>query len=167
MNNYVQFRARKDEFFETHPQSPLTQEQRENFAGLQYFPPDPALYFEVEIDQFSEQKELTMQTTTGDLRQYTRFGKVHFTVAGEAAELTVFASDHGFFIPFVDSQAGKETYGAGRYLDPEVKPDGRLVLDFNLAYNPYCAYNDLYSCPLPPAENRLSVAVKAGEKNFK
>ena len=71
------------------------------------------------------------------------------------------------FIPFVDAQAGKETYGAGRYLDPEVLPDGRLVLDFNLAYNPYCAYNERYSCPIPPAENRLEAVIQAGEKSYK
>ena len=63
--------------------------------------------------------------------------------------------------------AGKETYGAGRYLDPELNKNGKLIVDFNLAYNPTCAYNELYSCPLPPAENRLSVAILAGEKNYK
>lgn len=167
MNNYIEFRAQKDDFFETHPQSPLTPEQKTNFQGLKYFPPDSDLNFEVEIEKFEDQKELQMQTTTGDLRTYVRYGKVHFQVDGQPAALTVFSSEHGFFIPFVDAQAGKETYGAGRYLDPEVLTDGRIVLDFNLAYNPYCAYNDRYSCPLPPAENRLSVAIKAGEKNYK
>jgi len=88
-------------------------------------------------------------------------------VEGEEASLTVYSNEYGFFIPFVDSQAGKVTYGAGRYLDPELKEDGMLILDFNLAYNPYCAYNELYSCPIPPAENRLSVPIKAGEKNYK
>lgn len=167
MNKYIEFRAQKDEFFELHPQSPLSPEQKQSFEGLNYFSPAQDLYFELEIDQFEEQKELTMQTTTGDLRQYIRYGKVHFEVENKQVALTVFSSEHGFFIPFVDSQAGKETYGAGRYLDPEVLPDGRIVLDFNLAYNPYCAYNEFYSCPLPPAENRLDVPIRAGEKNFK
>lgn len=167
MNRYIQIRAEKDEFFEINPHSPLAMEQKRDFEGLNYFSPDPNLRFEVQIEEFEEQVELQMQTTTGDLRRFIRYGKVNFTVDGEPFSLTVYSNEYGFFIPFVDAQAGKETYGAGRYLDPEVLPDGNLELDFNLAYNPYCAYNDLYSCPLPPAENRLSVAIKAGEKNYK
>ncbi|HEY3290725.1 MAG TPA: DUF1684 domain-containing protein, partial [Anaerolineae bacterium] len=74
---------------------------------------------------------------------------------------------HGFFLPFVDALAGTETYGAGRYLEPEPIPGGQqFQVDFNLAYNPYCAYNDQWSCPLTPAENRLTVPVRAGEKVF-
>jgi uncharacterized protein (DUF1684 family) len=167
MNNYTQFRAQKDEFFEYDPHSPLTHEQKHTFKGLKYFPVSNDLRFEVEIDKFGEQKTMQMQTSTGDLQTYTRYGNVNFSVDGEPASLTVYASGHGYFIPFVDSLAGSETYGAGRYLDPQVTEDNKLVLDFNFAYNPYCAYNELYSCPLPPAENRLSVAIKAGEKNFK
>ena len=167
MNMYMQFRAQKDDFFEFDSNSPLTDEQQEDFEGLHYFPINEKLSFEVEIEPFEEQVSMQMQTSTGDVQTYTRYGKVHFSVEGQAASLTVYASPHGFFIPFVDAQAGKQTYGAGRYLDPEVLPDGKIVLDFNLAYNPYCAYNDLYSCPIPPAENRLSVAIKAGEKNYK
>lgn len=167
MNEYLHFRAEKDEFFEFDPHSPLTDEQQADFEGLQYFPVDESLRFEIEIEPFSEQKEMLMQTTTGDVRTFTRYGLAHFAVEGEQASLTVYANEHGYFIPFVDAQAGVETYGAGRYLDPAVTEDGKLILDFNLAYNPYCAYNEYYSCPLPPAENRLKVAIKAGEKNFK
>lgn len=167
MNEYTLFRAQKDEFFEFDPHSPLTDEQQANFEGLNYFPVDETLRFEIAIEPFEDQKNILMQTTTGDLRNFTRYGLVQFTVEGEAAHLTVYANEHGYFIPFVDAQAGTETYGAGRYLDPEEIEDGKLILDFNLAYNPYCAYNELYSCPLPPAENRLKVAIKAGEKNFK
>jgi hypothetical protein len=108
-----------------------------------------------------------MQTSTGDVQEFVRYGKLRFSVEGAEAELTVFANQHGFFIPFVDSLAGVETYPAGRYLDPEPLDDGRFLIDFNLAYNPYCAYNELYSCPLPPAENRLKVPIRAGEKIFK
>jgi uncharacterized protein (DUF1684 family) len=147
--------------------SPLTREQKAEFNGLNYFPEDPNLLFELEIDEFQEKETIQMQTSTGDIQNYKRFGKIRFHVEGEDAELTVFASHHGFFLPFVDSQSGKETYGAGRYLDPHLLPDGKLLVDFNQAYNPYCAYNDLYSCPLPPTENRLSIAIKAGEKNYK
>ena len=91
---------------------------------------------------------------------------VRFEVEGVEACLTIYANQHGFFLPFVDSPAGQETYPAGRYLEPEVLPGGKDSLDFNLAYNPYCAYNDRWSCPFPPAENRLQVPIRAGEKLF-
>lgn len=167
MNIYIEFRAQKDEFFELDPHSPLTPEQKQTFFGLKYFPVNESLRFDLEIETFDDPQTIEMQTSTGDLRTFTRYGQIHFLVAGELTSLTVFASEHGFFIPFVDSQAGKETYGAGRYLDPEPNDDGSLHVDFNLAYNPYCAYNDLYSCPIPPMENRLNVAIKAGEMNYK
>ena len=109
---------------------------------------------------------LEMQTTTGDVQTYERFGRFRFTVDGEQAELTIYANPHGYFLPFADSSAGKETYGAGRYLEPERLPDGRFRIDFNMAYNPYCAYNELYSCPITPFENRLKVPIRAGEKVF-
>jgi len=89
-----------------------------------------------------------------------------FRVDGQEAELTIYASHHGLFLPFVDALAGTETYGAGRYLDPEVLPNGKFLIDFNLAYNPYCAYNDRWSCPLTPFENRLKAPIRAGEKVF-
>jgi uncharacterized protein (DUF1684 family) len=167
MQNLTIARAEKDEFFAHHPQSPLTHEQKDNFAGLNYFPENTALHFELDIDEFDEKDHIEIQTSTGDIQRYIRYGKIHFEVEGEPASLTVFESEHGFFIPFVDSQAGHETYGAGRYLDPEVLANGKLLVDFNLAYNPYCAYNDRWSCPLTPWENHLTVPIKAGEKNFK
>ncbi len=80
--------------------------------------------------------------------------------------MTIYANEHGYFLPFADSLAGVETYGAGRYLEPERNADGLLHVDFNIAYNPYCAYNELYSCPITPAENRIKVPIHAGEKVF-
>ncbi|MCI0552006.1 MAG: DUF1684 domain-containing protein, partial [Anaerolineae bacterium] len=85
---------------------------------------------------------------------------------GQTAELTIYKNSRGYFLPFVDDLAGKETYSAGRYLELEKLPNGKFLVDFNLAYNPYCAYNEQWSCPITPAENRLSVAVSAGEKIF-
>jgi uncharacterized protein (DUF1684 family) len=160
------FRHEKDEFLRHDPHSPLTPEQREGFAGLQYFSENPDLDLKLEIDEFPEKKTVTMQTTTGDVQDYVRYGRLRFNVDGEEVELTLFHNPHGFFLPFADSLAGQETYGAGRYLEPEILPDGRLHVDFNLAYNPYCAYNELYSCPITPAENRLKVPIRAGEKAF-
>jgi uncharacterized protein (DUF1684 family) len=167
MTQLEDFRKRKDHFIAHDQQSPLTGEQQENFQGLKYYPEDPALRLEIEVEPFAEQQQVQMQTSTGDLRTYARYGRFSFEVDGETAELTLFGSPHGYFLPFVDANAGSETYGAGRYLDPEQLPNGKFLIDFNLAYNPYCAYNENYSCPLPPAENRLKVAIEAGEKNFK
>jgi uncharacterized protein (DUF1684 family) len=107
-----------------------------------------------------------MQTSTGDVQEYHRFGRFHFNVQGQPADLTVYYSDGNYFLPFVDSLAGKETYPAGRYLEPEPLGEGFFLIDFNLAYNPYCAYNEHWSCPLTPFENRLKVPIRAGEKIF-
>jgi len=166
MSTLTQFRQSKDQFFKRHPQSPLTPEQRKQFKGLNYFPENPALELTVEIQRFTTQETITLQTSTGDEQTYTRYGKFQFQVDGEDAELTIYASQ-GYFLPFVDSLRGAETYGAGRYLDPEELADGRFHIDFNMAYNPYCAYNENWSCPLTPFENRLKVPIRAGEQNFK
>lgn len=161
---YAEFREGKDEFFKTHPQSPLTPHQRAHFSGLNYYSVNSALQLALTPDEFDEQAPVTMQTSTGDVQTYTRWGRVHFEVDGEMAELTIFANEHGFFVPFQDATSNTETYGAGRYLEPEQLANGELAFDFNMAYNPYCAYNELFSCPIPPFENRLKVPIRAGEK---
>jgi uncharacterized protein (DUF1684 family) len=156
----------KDEFFRTDPHSPLTAEQKRNFQGLKYFQENPELDLVVDVERFQDQEEIEMQTTTGHVQSYTRYGNFKFSVDDQEAQLTIYANEHGYFLPFVDSLAGKETYGAGRYLEPERTADGRFHINFNLAYNPYCAYNELYSCPLTPFENRVKVPILAGEKVF-
>ena len=160
------FRAEKDEFFKVHPQSPLTREQKEGFKGLNYFPENDSLRLEVKLDEFPEKEMIQMQTSTGDVQSYTRFGKFNFEVDGQNADLTIYQNEHEYFLTFVDSQAGSETYPAGRYLEPEPLPGGRFLVDFNMAYNPYCAYNEMWSCPITPAENRVKAAIRAGEKLF-
>ncbi|MBN2501641.1 MAG: DUF1684 domain-containing protein [Anaerolineales bacterium] len=165
MSSLTEFRKSKDEFFAHNQHSPLTPAQKQAFNGLSYFPENPALRLEVEVAPFPEQAHIQMQTSTGDVQTYACFGKFSFIVDGTEAQLTIYVNEHGYFLPFVDSQAGEITYGAGRYLEPEELPDGRLLVDFNLAYNPYCVYNDMWSCPIPPAENRIAVPIRAGEKN--
>jgi len=167
MSELEEFRQMKDEFFAQDPRSPLTAEQRRDFKGLKYFPENPALRMEVDVERFEEQQPIEMLTSTGDLQRYARYGRFHFDVDGQETALTIYASQHGYFLPFVDSLADEETYGAGRYLEPEPLESGKFLVDFNLAYNPYCAYNELWSCPIPPAENRLKVPIRAGEKRFK
>jgi uncharacterized protein (DUF1684 family) len=166
MSDLEEFRAQKDELFGESSQSPLTPGQRGDFKGLKYFPENPDLQLEVKVDEFPAKDQIAMQTSTGDVQMYERFGRFGFSVDGEQAELTIYRSEGGFFLPFVDSLGGKETYPAGRYLEPEPMPGGRFLVDFNLAYNPYCAYNERWSCPITPAENRLKVPIRAGEMLF-
>ncbi|MCJ7824349.1 MAG: DUF1684 domain-containing protein [Anaerolineales bacterium] len=167
MNPLQIFRAQKDGFFESDEHSPLTAEQKQNFAGLKYFEENPTLRLEVDLEPFDPVEQVNILTNTGDVQAYERTGYFQFMVEGELAKLTVFRNEHGYFLPFADSLAGEETYGAGRYLEPEDASEGRLFVDFNLAYNPYCAYNESWSCPITPAENRLKLPIRAGEKVFK
>ncbi len=160
------FRQQKDDFFEHHPQSPLTREQKMDFKGLSYFPENEALRLEVTVEKFEKMERIEMQTTTGDSQVYERYGRFRFEADGQPAELTLYRSGNGYFLPFVDSLAGQETYPAGRYLEPEPLPGGRFLVDFNEAYNPYCAYNEMWSCPITPFENSIKVPISAGEKLF-
>jgi len=166
MTQLDNFRQLKDEFFGTDHHSPLTADQKQDFTGLNYFPENPDLDLLVDVKRFDEKEEIQMQTTTGHVQTYTRYGRFKFEVDGQTAELTLYDGEHGYFLPFVDSLAGQETYGAGRYLEPERASDGQFHVNFNLAYNPYCAYNELYSCPITPFENRVKVPIRAGEKVF-
>jgi uncharacterized protein len=166
MSDLDDMRAEKDAFFKHHPQSPLTREQQQTFTGLHYFPENPALRLEVDVEKFNPPDTIRMATSTGEAQTYQRYGRFKFTVDGQPAELTLYSASHGFFLPFVDVLANTETYGAGRYLEPELLPNGKLSVDFNVAYNPYCAYNPNWSCPLTPFENRLKVPIRAGEKLF-
>ncbi len=169
MSALDQFRAQKDDFFLHDWQSPLEADQRKDFAGLKYYPENPALRLTVPIEEYPDKETVTMITSTGSAREYLKYGHFSFEVNGALATLHVYqdADDGYFFLPFVDATAPDETYGAGRYLDIEPSEDGKFLIDFNYAYNPYCAYSDKWSCPIPPKENRLKVRIEAGEKNFK
>jgi len=164
MKNLLQFREAKDDFFAKDSNSPLTPEQQKRFQGLSYFPENPTLTLELPLKELGEDQEFQFQTSTGGVQVYNKLGLIQFSIEGRAAELLIFFNEHGPFLPFVDSQAGVDTYGAGRYLEPLELSNGRFQVDFNLAYNPYCAYNDLYSCPITPWENRIKVPIRAGEK---
>jgi uncharacterized protein (DUF1684 family) len=171
MSELDDFRADKNGFFREHPNSPLLPEQRDSFRGLAYFPEESALVIRttLEVDALDLDEEISMQTTTGGEQTYRRAGLVRFEVGGDPAQVTLFRSPDmpALFLPFRDATSGKDTYGAGRYL--EVEPpslDGTVEVDFNYAYNPYCAYNPEWSCPIPPGENWLAVPIRAGERAF-
>lgn len=174
MDQLEQFRREVDDFMQHHPQSPLDHDQRHNFEGLSYFEVNEDLILEVEVERFSDDEPVVvMQTSTGGTQSYRRWGQFSFEVDGEKATLIIYSNPqgHDFFLPFRDATNGKDSYGAGRYMDdhrPAIKRLGnnRFEVDFNYAYNPYCAYSEYYSCPLPPRENWLQVPIRAGEKNF-
>ncbi|MGD9934105.1 MAG: DUF1684 domain-containing protein [Dehalococcoidia bacterium] len=167
MPELTEFRREKDAFFREDPSSPLLPAQRAAFAGLRYYPENPDLVFDLVPEPLADAEVVTMQTSTGDEQRYLRWAIASFDIEGTPVSLTMYRDPHGgYFLPFTDAERGAETYGAGRYLEPEVHDDGSAVLDFNYAYNPYCAYNDGWSCPLPPAENHLKVRVPAGEMVF-
>ncbi len=162
-------RAEKDRLFKYDPGSPLRPDQRAPFTGLRYFPVDPNAAMIVRVQLFSEHPAVPIPTNAGQVLDYLRWGEVRFDWQGEPCRLTVYRADPGdpnLFVPFADTTTGKSTYGAGRYLELLDREDGAYLLDFNRAYNPYCAYNADWSCPLPPAENRLPVAIEAGERTF-
>lgn len=166
MTDLDNFRAQKNQFFSTHLQSPLTPEQKQIFKGLSYFDEDPDFRMEVSVDKFPNQIQYEMQTSTGQTQIYTRYGSFKFDLGRQLAKLTIYVSSHVFFLPFIDGLAGQETYPSGRYLDPEHLTGDLFLVDFNLAYNPYCAYNEMWSCPLTPPENRLNLPIRAGERLF-
>ncbi len=168
MSEISEYRKSKDEIFARSRESPLAHHQVHDFKGLTYFDEDPDLRFFVTPEEFESKEIIDMQTSTGDIAQYVRWGKIRFEVGEQTAQLTLLKYEETgeFFLPFADATSGQETYGARRYVDVRELPDGRLVVDFNYAYNPYCAYNEHWSCPLTPPDNRLTVAIRAGEKNF-
>ena len=178
MSALDRFRAQKDDFFQRDWQSPLTPDQRAAFAGLKYYPENPALRLTVPIEPHADQEIVTLITNTGSAREYVKYGQFSFESGGEVVTLQVYQDPEAghFFLPFVDATAPDETYGAGRYLDIEPLGGGKFLIDFNYAYNPYCAYNEPYevnpnavqrwSCPLPPRENNLKVRIEAGERKY-
>jgi uncharacterized protein (DUF1684 family) len=162
------FRAARDRLFAEHPDSPIPAEERAAFTGLPYWPYDPALRFEVEVEPAAAQR-LNAISSTGEPYPLDRIGRVSLP-AGTLDVFWVAVYGGGVFLPFRDATSGKESYGAGRYLLDTVKgadlggDDGRLVVDFNYAYNPSCAYDPQWSCPLAPPGNRLTVPIRAGER---
>ncbi|MEY4531786.1 MAG: hypothetical protein RLZZ156_2507 [Deinococcota bacterium] len=164
--NLLEFRQEKDQFFKSR-NSPLPASIRAVFTGLKYFDENPNLRQTATLEPDANQEAVLMQTSTGSERVYLRLGWVSFVVENLNSRLAVFvpedqADSTELFIPFRDASSGLKTYGSGRYLEAQ-RSGNTISLDFNLAYNPYCAYSDGWSCPIPPLENWLSVPIEAGE----
>lgn len=165
-------RLQKDEFFAEHPQSPLPREDRAEFDGLDYYEPDPDYRVEATVELGEGDEIVEVGRTAGDTVEYRRVARLYFELEGEEYSLAAYrvGGDEELFVPFRDATSGEETYGAGRYLEFQVGgelDEGQTIpLDFNLAYSPFCAYNETFTCPLPPRENWLDVRVKAGERHM-
>ncbi len=166
-----QERKEKDYWFRESHESPIPHELRHAFNGLSYHPLDPRYRFRVRLHAHPNPDVLTFPTSKGTEQQYLRYGYFEFPIEGQTVRLNAYKPVHVhghdyLFVPFRDATSGKESYGAGRYLDLEPTPDDVYDLDFNRAYNPYCAYSDEYVCPLPPPENWLPVPIRAGERTW-
>jgi len=166
-------RIQKDTLFKSDPDSPLLPEDKSKFQGLSYFPLNPELRFSVRLNRYQSPERVRLGTNTGEIRSGLRYGYFDFQVQGKPCRLQVYrledAPDTGgasLFLPFRDSTSGIETYPSGRYIDLKENTSGIYDLDFNRAYNPFCAYNSEFSCPVPPSENTLAVSIRAGERNF-
>ncbi|MCP4420573.1 MAG: DUF1684 domain-containing protein [Chloroflexi bacterium] len=172
---WQQFVAARNQLFKTHPQSPLTAVQRNNFDQLSYFSYDPAFRVAGSVQDVAQSTEQTIELAAdGDFR-FRRIAAVQFEVKGVAAQLSLFwiqGYGGGLFLPFKDISNNKDTFGGGRYLFDTIKGadlgfgSQEIILDFNFAYNPSCAYDSHWVCPLSPPENRLSMVIAAGEKKY-
>lgn len=172
MDEYVEElateREMKDRFMAGHPESPFVAERVPGFAGLQYFDIDPAFCLRAKLERLDAPREAWLRTNRDGQAEVRYVGDLVFELAGRDLRLRVFHAGAGIgtsvFVPFRDTTSGRESYGPGRYLTLELNEEDLYDLDFNRAFNPYCAYTDAYECGFPPAENDLPVAVRAGEK---
>lgn len=160
------------QLFREHPQSPIPARDRSAYHGPHLYDYDPAWRLTASVEP-AESQRLELATSTGDVMAFRRFGRARLAQNGDELGLDLYWLEGyggGLFVPFADATSGHETYGAGRYVLDTVKgadlgmEDGRVVLDFNFAYFPSCAYDPRWTCPLAPPANRLSVPVRAGER---
>ena len=159
--------------------SPLKKNDLKKFEGLSFFPIDSTFIVKADLVKTLNAPTFEMATTTDRKPLYKEYGKLNFTLKGKQHQLTIYQSQDPLedekykdylFLPFTDDTSGIESYGGGRYMDvmtTDENPDGTIILNFNNTYNPYCAYNEKYSCPLTPRKNHLDLAINAGIKVFK
>jgi len=168
-------RLEKDKEMLTDAKSPILQEEKSGFKKLHYFKPSVSYRKEASFERYDQVTHFLMKTTTDRLPEYSIYGIITFKHKGKDYSLNVYQNielvkkpgfEKHLFIPFNDETNGKETYGGGRFLDIYENGEETIVIDFNKAYNPYCAYNHKYSCPIPPESNGLKTRIRAGEKKW-
>ena len=173
----TEFQKEMNAGFKDASTSPLSKKELKYFKGLDFFPVDDKFKVKAKFIEAPTKTVFKFPTTTNEIVVYEKYGDVFFTIKGEKFKLNIYKSigstkeynDH-LFLPFLDKSNGKESYGGGRFVDvltTDVKPDGTVLIDFNKAYNPYCAYSDKYSCPITPRSNFIDVAIEAGVKRYK
>lgn len=174
----TEYQKKLNASFKDASRSPLKKKDLKNFKGLDFFPVSDEYVVVAKLIKTKNAPTFKMATTTNRKPLYKEYGKLQFTIQGKELELTIYQSQDDLrdekykdylFLPFTDDTSGNESYGGGRYMDvmtTDERSDGTIVLNFNNSYNPYCAYNDKYSCPLTPRKNHLDVEIKAGIKVF-
>ena len=173
--NLTPFQKEMNEFFKDASISPLKEKDLKNFKGLDFFAFDSSYVVNAALIRTPEEKSFKMKTTTERLPEYIKYGIVTFDLFNKSYSLNIYKNledinKEGYreylFLPFLDDTNGFESYGGGRYIDLDVTEEDNLVIDFNSAYNPYCVYDEKYSCPIVPKENYLPIEIKAGVKVF-
>lgn len=176
MDEIAAYRAEQNEHFSDTANSPLTPEGLANFHGLDFFPVDPNYKVEAQFVLNPDPQAFEMKTTTDRKPIYVKYGEAHFRLNGEDIVLEIYQSESAkkikefsehLFLPYKDLTNGNESYGGGKFLDLKIPEGDNIIIDFNKAYNPYCAYNHRYSCPIPPEVNHLNIAIPAGVKAYK
>ncbi|WP_019946118.1 DUF1684 domain-containing protein [Hymenobacter aerophilus] len=168
-----QQREAKNNSFRRAGSSPLSDELRQSFDSLKFYPPNRDYRLEAQLEQFPQRDTVEMPLTDGQADKYLRWGRAKFIFDKQEYQLTLFLKADGkdttLFVPFTDRTNGFGSYGGGRYLDAPLPAasDTEVLLDFNQAYNPFCAYSDAYACPVPPPDNRLKLQIEAGEMAYK
>ena len=171
----TEFQREMNAEFKDATTSPLTKKDLKHFIGLDFFPVDSAYVVKADFKRTPEEKPFKMKTTTDRLPIYVKYGEATFTLKGETFKLNIYQNQElitkeGYedylFLPFLDQTNGIESYGGGRYVDARIPDGNTMIIDFNKAYNPYCAYNDKYSCPIVPRVNYLPIKIEAGVKAF-
>jgi len=165
------FRKERDRFFKENDRSPLRQRDRKEFKGLPYYSFDLRYAMIGSIEKYPAEPRpltITLPTNREAGKRYVKYGRFRFQWEGKGYALQIFRPLGGgeWFLPFKDKTSGVETYSKGRYLSIEPMPDGKVLIDFNRAYNPFCQFNEQYTCPFAPEENWLDIAIRAGEKRF-
>ncbi len=155
--------------------SPLTKQDAISFSSLEFYPINKKFVVTADFKRTPNEKPFKMLTTTSRLAEYIKYGIATFTIDSTTYQLNIYQNieltkkpeyKEYLFLPFTDETTGKESYSGGRYIDLSKPKGNKLTIDFNKAYNPYCAYNEKYSCPIPPAENHLKIEIKAGVKKY-
>lgn len=170
-DSLIVVRKQLNKDLKNNPNSPIPKAEREKFVGLNYFPPNEEWVIKAKVTQLSNLNTIQLTTSTGEMRKMVEIVSLEFQYKSDSFRLIGYAELNSnykeLFIPFFDNTNGDETYAGGRYLEILNPKSDSLVIDFNTAFNPYCHYNNLFSCPIPPNENSLSLKITAGEKKWK